>query len=446
MSWYRARVTISGNVWDITQGAPPGYGPVRGLSIGWAMPRGKLWPTQPDPVTATLSLAAARLDDLAWIHIGSHVVVQVWVSPTAPGPAFTFAGRVTDLAGAPHQQLSNGDLPVLVDVTAVDHVSDLEYDVDTGGGWPQESIHARLDHAFGGGPALGPAAAPGMAAQVPPRPAGAVTALDVIREYLTLTVGPYPWEDTPASLAASTHPILSPRVDAAGSFLGWAYDQIPRTPPPLTVTLDTSDPHRRILHAGLVDFTSSWYANKARTRTVTQFEFVGKFALGEDPPPGYLYHEQRMAAFYNPPTAGPPWLADRFRYYLDREPPPRLAALAAGDWLPDHAAAPGAAARHACYWHPAAIVGIPPSWRPATPETPVFAGQLSEVAFTLDAKARRFWLDVTISPWFLDPGNVGFTAPAGAYTWADIALDHPTLTWAQLDPALTWLDTLEGIT
>lgn len=133
----RAGATYS---WSIDRGDAPVLPVVLdGLRIGWQFPDATLWPVQPDPTVAALSILAAQASDLAGIDRGTAVKVRVWAGVTLDGDDYdtvTFNGRVATAVGTPRRFPDPADLaagvpePTLLDgwqldLTAADPTAEL---------------------------------------------------------------------------------------------------------------------------------------------------------------------------------------------------------------------------------------------------------------------------------------------------------------------------------
>lgn len=126
--------------WSINKGDPPSLPDVLdGLTFGWQFADSNLWPIQPDPVTASLSLIAADAADLEGIDRGTPILIRVWagvVVDAVQEDSVTFLGRITDPAGRSikfgHPDTGEEVDGWLLELQCVDLVPDLGEQILTG--------------------------------------------------------------------------------------------------------------------------------------------------------------------------------------------------------------------------------------------------------------------------------------------------------------------------
>lgn len=102
---YQVDITIGPDLndhtwtWTIHRGDPVTTFPVvlDGLTIGWTMPAADVWPVQPDPELAQLSILATDAEQLDGIDIGTPILIRIRAG--ADEDTVTFPGRITDLTG-----------------------------------------------------------------------------------------------------------------------------------------------------------------------------------------------------------------------------------------------------------------------------------------------------------------------------------------------------------
>lgn len=129
---YWTEQTMKGEVDDETR-------ILAGLSVGWSL-NGTLYPAQPQPMTATLSVNLPAFTDGSDLLEGDVAAIEIyladddWVGPAPAGlpllPMVSFYGRITDLKAKPRSL--NGSDPaavarpgVTLDVVAVDYTVDV---------------------------------------------------------------------------------------------------------------------------------------------------------------------------------------------------------------------------------------------------------------------------------------------------------------------------------
>lgn len=96
------------------------------LSIGWTMPRGSLWPQQPDPMSASFAINVPDFSGPASeLAEGDPCAVTVEITD---GPTYAIHGRITDLQAVPRPGKRPG---VTLSVALVDYGPDLAQK----GGW-----------------------------------------------------------------------------------------------------------------------------------------------------------------------------------------------------------------------------------------------------------------------------------------------------------------------
>lgn len=119
MTWEVA-VTLGDYSWTITEPADPGEVPdelvvLDDLRFGWSMPKGGLWPLQPEAQQAELTLSVPDFPEVD--TIGEGDLLAITVRADAAGPIVArFYGDVTDLEAGPRA----GRPGVLLSVVAVD--------------------------------------------------------------------------------------------------------------------------------------------------------------------------------------------------------------------------------------------------------------------------------------------------------------------------------------
>jgi hypothetical protein len=123
-SWAYDAQTGNAMSWEnLSPEDPPAYGMILdGLRITRQLPTDKPWPATPEIATASFSVVAEAVDDLAELVRRKPVSLYLYLTPPADGtvtPEVWFHGRITDVVIRPH------DLGVIADVTCVDYLADL---------------------------------------------------------------------------------------------------------------------------------------------------------------------------------------------------------------------------------------------------------------------------------------------------------------------------------
>lgn len=470
--YYRVGVRVGVHEWTVTAGDAPDYGPTDGLRMRWRMPEDKLWPQQPDPLSAELGIVAADYDDVADIDVGSSASVRVWIADPSSDPdgafdwPFRVDGRVTDAVWKPRKQ-GGGVLELVV----LDYTVELAELRAGATPWLAENTEQRLEAiwAAAGVPAgdRPPATQytlthfPVAARDVDSRPV-----LELLDETLRQAVGPKTWMGAEAGPARW---IVAPWTDSDGEFIRWSLDPITRSygagsvsddfPLPGTFG-DTGagygpvvipDPSRGALDACQIDMDAEWYRNKADTLTRVELKAPGDVIVTADNGGTPVVTASldvtvtdtarlaELAAWYLPePGRVERWRVDRFRWHLSRVPDAERASwdLRSMLWPSHHGTASvGSSSRAAAYNRILAIAGIPDSSNPG--ELDYYAGQLVEAElviegghYSLDFRLRRY----LPPPTPLGPGLYSYLA------WDTLRRDHLAVTWADLDPRPTWAD------
>lgn len=136
---YAAHLRVGAHSWDVASTDDPAFGPIAGLRFTWAARQDDGWPTQHDPTLLVFGVIVEAGTDFDDVDQGS--VVHFTFTPTGyASPLVEFGGTVRDLTAAPH------DRGMVYTITAVDHLQALKEDytvaaflangASTAGLWP----------------------------------------------------------------------------------------------------------------------------------------------------------------------------------------------------------------------------------------------------------------------------------------------------------------------
>jgi hypothetical protein len=429
---------IGGLTWSIDKADPADYGPLDGLRIGWRYPDSDIYPTQPEPVTATIRLLVADIADLVpTIDEGSPVTIEVTGAVTA-----SFVGRVAEMEAVPVKRTFGGVELFLMLVTfrCVDHTVDRAADQIGGELWPAEDTTDRLARIFTAAGLTGTVIPAGDPVPVAEREAKADNAKNLIEHYLEQ------WPLVTASLPDPHRAILAPDGETLVEIP--AYTTGGRLPAELqadgTLIINPVPPVGSTLtpwlwNARQILFEATWSRLKQNGATAVAVagEQVGLIVddsgvvprvtatidgadLTDPEDAATLAHMYRANVDDNGA-----WVADGFTFlaYLDGSPlaetSPILDASNAADVLTGTVT----------------IYNIPATQNPAHPGADWYAGTLSAAELTItDGKP---YLTFTLRPDIPRPPN---DDPI-ALTWDDLkAAPYAGLTWDDLDPNITWAD------
>lgn len=119
---YAAHVRVGVHSWDVTYDPDvdqtPDYGLLAGVRFSWQARQDDGWPTQHDPTVLTFGVIVAAGTDFDDVDQGTTVHFTFTPDGFA-SPLLTFGGTVRDLVGKPHE------LGMLYTITAVDHLKAL---------------------------------------------------------------------------------------------------------------------------------------------------------------------------------------------------------------------------------------------------------------------------------------------------------------------------------
>lgn len=212
-----------------------------------------------------------------------------------------------------------------------------------------------------------------------------------------------------------------------------------------------------VIPANLVSFDADWSRTKKgraeRVRVESTFVYVdtptrkviganvGVDDYSSDPPPtlvvqsdlGYAEEAGTLARFLlgdaGPADGGSDrWAVRRFRFLADQAPD-RVTQANSVSWF--HLSSAVAS--------PLRVVsGIPAAQNPNPGGADFYAGILSSAEFTLSR--GRYWIDFTLTREVPRPATSNAVATSGFISCASLALDHPAVRHADLDPRYTHLD------
>lgn len=413
MTW-RAEITLGPYTWTIDEddtADPDNPGPLAGLRIGWTMPDGDLYPTQPDPVSCSMALIVPDIADVEELDIGSAAAVDV--SDATGGPVvFEFRGRLTDLKAVAHAR------GVHLSLIALDHTLDERRTGFTAAGDDVASNH--IGALF---------AAVGLDEPTLPYPGGTVgmrmeageprSLPEALAPILLSMVGGSTWPD----VEGNARTILAPLVDGLAPVDPdpFVLDELPeRSPEPVTGVFGptaggygidlAADAAAGVLDAAFVDAAAVWIRNKwlavnqvdVTYRDVGDVEATIRAATGETPivsaridtpiVPGFGIDieaaAQRVADYYLPEHVGNKWTVERFTWQLSRHIDDGgidLSDVGPG-WMPVHTAAEDDPIRTLAYRRVVAVVGIPEHQNPAAGG--IYAGRLVGAELTVNGRGE----------------------------------------------------------
>jgi hypothetical protein len=417
-----------------------------GLRIGWDIDESAPWPAQPNPVSCQLGLWTSDVAELDAVVISTPVSVEL--TDVAEQTVATFHGRIVRQAARPRRGAGTS-LSMLYSFSALDYTVDLaETPVTITDEWPAESGTDRLARIYAACSSAGlPFGAPpdGGDSAFAALSAGTTTAAALLEDHLrqiAIDVGDGLQRYivvpvvTGGVLEEFGVTLLERTVDA--SLLPGVIEEVGGL---LTLTFPDEDA-QGLVDACVVDLDVQWNRLKYRAVnvvTVAADEGLTATAAQGTGPPVRLTLEstltnrdalEAMAELYLPDVAETNgWVADAFRLHAWREP-----ASITPSWFPDHS---DPAAPTTVYVMPIAIVNVPANVNLAGPGD-VYAGQLVKVELTVEG--GRIMVDFALRRQL--PAPVG----ADAVTWDWISANHPTITWDDIDPGLTWYDLRLGRT
>lgn len=429
---------IGGLTWSIDKGDPAAPGPLDGLRIGWRYPSTDVYPTQPEPVTATIRLLVEDIADIvSTIDEGSPVIIEISGSVHA-----SFVGRVAELQAVPVKRLVAGveQLVMLVTFRCVDYTVDRAADQVGGTVWPAEDSADRLARIVTEAGMTTTVLPTGDPVPVAEREAKPDNAKNVIEHYLKQ------WPIVNVSLPEPHRAILAPdgetiveipahttggrfpaRLAADGTMV---IDAIPPAGATLTPWVW---PARQIL------FDATWSRLKQNgvTAVAVTGDEVGIVLDDSGAVPRVtatvdsvdlvdVDDAELLAHMYrsNVDDNGA-WVADGFTFlaYRDGSPLAETSPILATDNAAD------------VLTGTVTIYGIPPTQNPAHPGADWYTGTLS--AAELSITRGRPYLTFTLRPDIPRPPD---DDPI-ALTWDDLkAAPYVGLAWDDLDPNITWAD------
>lgn len=468
MTW---RVTVSikngtdTHAWSRDDSDPPDYGVTDGLTITRGLDEDTPWPAHPRPATSTFGIVAATAADIPGVVLGARVSVNYFSPRGAATPVATFDGRISDVSMVPN------DLGVLASVTCVDYLPDLAEAQVGLAARPAESSTARFlafwaeaqadngaipdpSHVGPGTIAYGPGhgwqdpgwpfAASAAAVTDPQRAARAAdnptTLLDAVLKLLES------WAEDLAAVGkpgqgrywltqrmAATSGISTPRLLEYFYLVGVRSQPGAQFLPGVFgddgtgygVVVPDNDPadFPANISANLLARNIKWTAAKGkvvnRTRITGAWGTTQAGASNGDTPPVVFSLEtdlavknddgERVADMYLPASDPAPWLAEDVGWQLwadtDGRTPPELGTL----------------------------VGLAPIPLASTPlARPYYAALVG--GWTLTMVGDRPTLELSLL------SSVPRTSTSLALTWDDLAANHPTVTWDDLNARDTWDD------
>lgn len=449
---YTVELGLGAVTWTVGRGDPADFGPVDGLSIGWAYPEGSgLFPPQPEPVTAAFGIVAEDSTTLAAdLRIGAPVTITL----TMANMTAEFYGRVAEATAQPID-LTIAGVPVqaiLYSVSAVGYDADPAELVVGSAPWPAEDTLARLDHIMtAAGYAVMLDHPPGaIAVPVAARDIDARSVSELLAHYTTQ----YPLRST---LDPEAH-----RAVIAGQIDGTTPVQLVEIPDHITAgrypaklsvsgTLSftanalTGADAPMVLDAHWLDFDAKWTASKAAnpnaivvigdvvgtvTTTAGLTPVVTEQLNGvdlTDPADAAL-----VGAMYLPDaTEQATWTVDTFRLmaYLD--------VVDLGE--PDATLILSPTRVADVLTNVVVIDNIPGTQNPVpqylTGGDSYYAGML--ISAQLVIRDKRVTVDFKLRPDIPPPPAAG---DGFAMSWANAATNLPALTWALIDSSITWAD------
>jgi len=118
---YTAHLRVGAHSWDVDSDDPADYGPTSDLRFSWQARQDDGWPTQHDPTILTFGVVVAAGEDFDDVDQGTTVHFTFTPDGYA-APLVTFGGTVRDLVARPHS------LGMVYEITAVDHLQKLQED------------------------------------------------------------------------------------------------------------------------------------------------------------------------------------------------------------------------------------------------------------------------------------------------------------------------------
>lgn len=444
---YTAVIELGDHSWTIVSGECEDEEVVvlDGLRIAWNVDESKPWPAQPNPVECSLSVWVEDVADFADVGIGTPL--SVVLTDVADNVFGTFHGRISS-EGSVARNRGPAGLGMLYSLSAVDYTVDLaETPVTITAEWPAEDADTRVARVFtaiaGAGLTMGSPPSGFGSAAFEALSAGTTTAAALLEDhlsqlavdsgngltrYIMVPVAP----DAFGGLKYFEAVLLDRTVDAA--LLPGTLDVVDGV---LVLTFPDLDADG-VVDACAVDLNVPWTRLKFRAVNVVTVAggTVTASAAHGGPPVrltlGTTLTDQtaaeRMAALYLPDLdEANGWVANTFRLYAHREPGAIVPA-----WFPDHRTDPPDTD---VYVMPLALVGIPPNINLSS-DLDAYSGQLVRSELLIERKK----LNVDFGLRRQIPGSVG----ADALTWDDVASLWPSLTWDDVDPALSWYDARLG--
>lgn len=338
---FSVALEVGGHNWFVDQGDVPSMDqlsegiPLDGMHVGWAYTDdGGLFPSQPQPVTFSLSVLFERAYNASGIALGASVAMELGTPAVTDNPTATFEGVIGALSVRPHE------FGVVYSFTAVDCTAGLaELRVgDTP--WPVEDIQARLLR-------IGSVITPAFEMFDPPvvgadavllaaRDVDAQPALDLFTKYLRqwparTTLDPDPHRIIVQAVPQPAAPIQLHLVELPDHITHGRYPGVLGAAGTISFTRAVLSGAGRlepwVLEAGWLEFDAEW--TQAKGTNVTRVE-VSNDALGIVPASrnelpvvtaavdGVELTDRsqmaELAAMYLPDTTGQAgWTVDKFR-------------------------------------------------------------------------------------------------------------------------------------
>lgn len=386
---YRVTVDLGALSWDISHGdgaLDDADEILDNLSFSWSMPEG-LWPTQPNPMTATLGINVPDFTSgVSDLVEGDPCAIQFYFTDDDglhETLTASFYGRITDLQANPRSRRDG----VTLSVVAVDYTVDMaELDpwAPAPGTWTAPTLLEQLwdDRITSDFPtwdtSLGLMS---IDPQLDDRPPSEVIAFELVQNIGT-------------TLGEPTHrAILAPNIDFSTGTLDttqeWAFDMIYKDSPedPYTIPCD------RVEKESL-----TWLYSKQTGPNAVFVVGPEGYGTGSAAHPGITHRRLEtidatitdsldpVAEFYLPDPTPSGWRVDTFRFHTTRGAGIHIDDVPAM-LFPSWTLSPGSPDRSSCYGHPIILSDVPWHVNPLasgpTPETSDVTGRLTGASFTV---------------------------------------------------------------
>lgn len=475
--------------WSINRGDPPNLPEILdGLTFGWQFAESNLWPLQPDPIEASLSIIAEDAADLVGIDRGTPILIRVWAGVVVDADeedSVTFFGRVTDATGRPikfgHPTTGDDVDGWLLDLQCIDLLPDLGERIITGYYAALGAIRYCVEDYFAlagvvppdwsdggdGGtlisPPFGFIEPTDLMSYIDPLLAsyadgGIITgdAADDANHYKYVTSGwrrgivrpnldpvlgtvdpDVPWRIEWVSRRHGAVPVLgTPSLPAVFTDLGGGVYGLQLEAPPVGVE-DASI----VIDADYLAYDATWTRSKFDDpNTVTISNSIAEAPWISVEESNRLPDEPLVAAAITESRTDATTATRAAAMYLDDSTNDAVIWSASGfrwyasrdpQWPVKRSLFPDTRT-FGQYAAPIVITGIPASQRPD--DRPWYVGVPRSVAWTF----QRGEFDISFDLYPRIPRPV-IEADTGL-TWADLAADFPAVTWANLDPSFAWVE------